>query len=157
VATVEAGFNLMSLFGLQPASTGTLRKVGGMQARIALITILTDDVPRLVTFYRDVLGFGVENPMDDYTEFVSEGVRFAVCDRKVLANTTHDPRFSESARGQAFELAFPLPTPQDVDRAYTEITMSGAIPVQPPMTMPWGQRTAFFADPDGNIHELFAD
>jgi len=23
--------------------------------------------------------------------------------------------------------------------------------------MPWNQRTAFIADPDGNIHEIFAD
>lgn len=151
------GFNVLALLGLEPASTGTMRKVGGMEGKIALITILTDNVPRLVAFYRDVLGFVAENPRDDYTEFRSEGVRFAVCNRMELANATHDPRFSEPARGQAFELAFPLPTPDDVDRAYMEITGKGAIPVQPPATMPWGQRTAFFADPDGNIHELFAD
>lgn len=154
---MDVGFNVLALLGLEPLSTGVAGKVGRMQGKIALITILTDDVPRLVAFYRDVLGFAVENPRDDNTEFVSEGVRFAVCNRKELANATHDPRFSEPARGQAFELAFPLPTREDVDRAYAEITMNGAIPVQPPATMPWGQRTAFFADPDGNIHELFAD
>lgn len=128
-----------------------------MQGKIALITILTDDVPRLVAFYRDVLGFAVGNSADNYTEFRSEGVRFAVCNRTELVHATHDPRFSEPARGQAFELAFPLSTREDVDRAYAEITANGAAPIQPPATMPWGQRTAFFADPDGNIHELFAD
>jgi len=128
-----------------------------MQAKIALITILTDDVPRLVAFYRDVLGFAVENPADDYNEFVSEGVRFAVCKRTILAETTHHARFDEPPRGQAFELAFPLPSRDEVDRAYVEITANGATPIQPPATMPWGQRTAFFADPDGTIHELFAD
>ncbi len=128
-----------------------------MQAKIALITILTDDVPRLVAFYRDVLGFATENPQDDMTEFVSEGVRFAICNRTELVNATRHPSFSELARGQVFELAFPCPTRDDVDRAYAEITAKGATPVQPPATMPWGQRTAFFADPDGNIHELFAD
>lgn len=148
---------MLALLGLEPVSAGRSRKVGGMQGRIALISLLTDDVPRLVAFYRDVLGFAVENPMDDYTEFVSEGVRFAVCNRKELVNATHHPRFSEPARGQSFELAFPLPTREEVDRAYAEITANGATPVQPPATMPWGQRTAFFADPDGNIHELFAD
>ncbi len=154
---VAVGFNVLALLGLEPASTGAVRKVGSMEGKIALITILTDDVPRLVAFYRDVLGFVAENPIDNYTEFRSEGVRFAVCGRAILAETTHDPRFSEPTRGQAFELAFPLPTRDDVDRAYAEITANGATPVQPPATMPWGQRTAFFADPDGNIHELFAD
>lgn len=38
-----------------------------------------------------------------------------------------------------------------------ELLANGAVAVQPPDDMPWGQRTAFFADPDGNIHELFAD
>jgi lactoylglutathione lyase len=157
VSAVQTDFNVLALFGLGPLSTGTPGKVDRMQGKIALVTILTDDVPRLVAFYRDVLGFAVENPMDDYTEFVSEGVRFAVCNRTELVNATHHPRFSEPVHGQAFELAFPLPTQDDVDRAYAEITANGATPIQPPATMPWGQRTAFFADPDGNIHELFAD
>lgn len=30
-----------------------------MQGKIALITILTDSVPEMVKFYRDVLGFSV--------------------------------------------------------------------------------------------------
>lgn len=154
---MQAGFNVLALLGLEAVSASTPRKVGRMQGKIALVTILTDDVPRLVAFYRDVLGFAAENPSGAMTEFVSEGVRFAVCNRNELAKATHHPRFSEPARGQAFELAFPLPTPDDVDRAYAEITADGATPIQPPATMPWGQRAAFFADPDGNIHELFAD
>jgi lactoylglutathione lyase len=157
VNAVQTGFNVLALLGLEPVSASTIRKVGRMQGKIALITILTDDAPRLVAFYRDVLGFAVENPLDNYTEFRSEGVRFAVCDRTELVNATHHPSFSEPAKGHAFELAFPLPTRDDVDRAYAEITANGATPIQSPATMPWGQRTAFFADPDGNIHELFAD
>jgi hypothetical protein len=33
----------------------------------------------------------------------------------------------------------------------------GAIPIKKPSYMPWNQRTGFFADPDGNVHEVFAD
>jgi len=33
----------------------------------------------------------------------------------------------------------------------------GAREVHKPEDMPWNQRTALFADPDGNIHEIFAD
>ena len=154
---MQTGFNVLALLGLEPTAASTTRKVGRMQGKIALVTILTDDVPRLVAFYRDVLGFVAENPRDDMTEFVSEGVRFAVCNRAELIQATQHPSFREPARGQAFELAFPLPTRDDVDRAYAEITAKGATPIQSPATMPWGQRTAFFADPDGNIHELFAD
>ena len=42
--------------------------------QIALITILTDDVPRLCAFYRDVLGFAVQQDLGPYVEFQSAGV-----------------------------------------------------------------------------------
>jgi lactoylglutathione lyase len=132
-----------------------------MQPKIALITILTDNIGPLVRFYRDALGFRPQGEIDEanlsYTEFESAGVRFAICQRSVMAQFTGHASFSESTRGQAFELAFPCESPAEVDTAYAEIISKGATPVQAPANMPWNQRTAFFADPDGNIHELFAD
>jgi len=123
---------------------------------IALVTILTDDVPALTRFYGDVLGFPLEHGPGDYVEFRSPGVRFALCARRVMADATHHGSYAEPRRGQSFELAFPLPAPAEVDAAYADLVARGATPVQAPADMPWGQRAAFFADPDGNIHELFA-
>jgi lactoylglutathione lyase len=128
-----------------------------MVAQIALITILTDDVTRLVTFYHTVLGFAIKQDMDQYVEFESPGVRFAICTRAVLFSVSQHPSYKQVHSGQAFELAFPLDSPAAVDQRYMEIVLQGATPVQTPMDMPWGQRTAMFADPDGNIHELFCD
>lgn len=128
-----------------------------MQPTIALITILTDDVPGLSGFYTEVLGFETVSEEDQYVELRSEGVRFAICDRSVMAKVTDHPGYRERRSGQTFELAFPLDLPEAVDQAYAEILVKGGIPVKAPNTMPWGQRTAFFADPDGNIHELFSD
>jgi lactoylglutathione lyase len=128
-----------------------------MKGQIALITILTDNVPALCRFYQAALGFSVKTDMGEYVEFESEGVRFAVCARSVMKSATGDLSFTETRVGQSFELAFPLVLPEKVDEAYAEIVAKGAKPIQSPASMPWGQRTAFFADPDGNIHELFAD
>jgi len=128
-----------------------------MEPKIALITILTNNVPRLVSFYRDILGFSVKNDLDQYVEFENEGVRFAICAHSIMEKATCHPSYSAPRRGQSFELAFPLENPGDVDEAYKQILALGATPIQEPATMPWGQRTAFFADPDGNIHELFAE
>lgn len=128
-----------------------------MKGKIALITILTGNVPALLQFYRDVLGFQAKGDMGEYVEFESEGVRFAICSRSIMEGATKHPSYKEPKSGQSFELAFPLDTPEEVDKAYADIVAKGATPIQAPTTMPWGQRTAFFADPDGNIHELFAD
>jgi lactoylglutathione lyase len=128
-----------------------------MISQIALITILTDDVPRLAAFYRDALQFEVKQDAGGYLEFHHNGVRFAVCNRSILYEASGHASFAEPRRGQCFELAFPCAEPAEVDRRYAEIVARGAAPIHAPADMPWGQRTAMFADPDGNIHELFAD
>ena len=128
-----------------------------MEPRIALITILTNDVPGLKNFYQTVLGFTIQQDLDQYVEFESPGVRFAICARSVLYAVSKHPSYQQAHSGQAFELAFPLETPTEVDETYKEIVLRGATPVQTPQDMPWGQHTAMFSDPDGNIHELFCD
>lgn len=128
-----------------------------MQAKIALITLLTDYVPGMVAFYRDVLEFPVKLDMGAYVEMENEGVRFAICDRMIMQKATGHESYQTGASGQAVELAFPCPTPEEVDAAYERIIAGGAKPVKAPDSTPWGQRTAFFADPEGYIHELFSD
>jgi lactoylglutathione lyase len=128
-----------------------------MLNQIALITILTDDVPRLAAFYHDVLGFPVKQDLGVYVEFYNDGVRFAVCARSILREASGHASYTAAHQGQAFELAFPCGEPAEVDRVYAEIVAQGAAPIHAPADMPWGQRTAMFADPDSNLHELFAD
>lgn len=52
------------------------------------------------------------------------------------------------------ELAFDLPSYKDVDREYQRVLEAGAEPVLAPVTEPWGQRTSYVADPDGNLIEI---
>lgn len=127
-----------------------------MKGRIGLVTILTDDVPSMKGFYKNVLGFEVKEDLGSYIEFANEGIRFAVCTRQVMHEGTKHPSYGETRAGQAFELAFPLDSPEEVERAYEEIVSNGATPVKGPEMMPWGRMTAFFADPEGNIHELYS-
>jgi catechol 2,3-dioxygenase-like lactoylglutathione lyase family enzyme len=107
-------------------------------------------------FYVDVLGFEAKEDLGNYVEFANEGVRFAICTREVMHEGTDHLSYRETRKGQAFELAFPLDSPEEVERAYDEIVSKGAAPVKGPMMMPWGRMTAFFADPEGNIHELYS-
>ena len=128
-----------------------------MQTKIALITILTDHVPGMVQFYRDALGFQVAVDLGQYVELENEGVRFAICDRDIMEKATHHAGYRDTRKGQSFELAFPCDTPDDLDQSFEFILRHGATSIQPPSSMPWGQRTAFFADPEGYIHELFSE
>lgn len=126
-----------------------------MKVQINLITILTNDVSEMTRFYRDILGFQVESESENYVEFKNEGVRFSICTRQIMADITGHPSYKEVVKGKSFELAFPCESPEDVVKTYNELIGKGATPIKEPAEMPWGQTTAFFADPDGNIHEIF--
>lgn len=126
-----------------------------MKSKINLITIWTNDIDKMKKFYNQVLEFKIINDLGDYVEFENEGVRFALCLREVMYNFSSE--YKKNASGQAFELAFPCDNVNDVDESYSRLISMGANPVHAPQNMPWNQRTALFADPDGNVHEIFAE
>ncbi len=126
-----------------------------MKSEINLITIWTDNFKEMKNFYNEVLGFKIKNKLDSYVEFENPGARFAICTREVMFS--HSSKYKEKATGQSFELAFPCDNPTDVDESFKKLISLGATPIHEPQNMPWNQRTALFADPDGNIHEIFAD
>lgn len=69
--------------------------------------------------------------------------------------TCHES-YRKPCEGQLFELAFLVGSPEDVDRVYEELVAKGATPLKMPEMMPWGRRTGFIADPEGNIHEIYS-
>lgn len=128
-----------------------------MNARINQVGILTNNFETMLAFYRDVMGFKVKLHLPKHVEFENPGVRFAISNLPVMTEVTGHPSFAEEKKGQCFELAFAVDTPAEVDTTYEDLVAKGATPIKAAADMPWGQRTAFFADPDGNIHEVFAD
>lgn len=126
-----------------------------MKVEIHLITIWTNDIDKMKSFYNEVLGFKVKNDLGNYVEFENSGMRFAICMREVMYD--YSKEYEKNVFGQAFELAFPCENPSDVDQSFKKLISMGATPIYEPQDMHWSQRTALFADPDGNIHEIFAE
>lgn len=126
-----------------------------MKAKINLITIWTNDINTMKKFYNEVLGFSIKNDVGSHVEFENDGVRLAICMREDMYNFSGE--YKKKAEGQAFELAFPCENPNEVDESFKQLVTKGATSIQSPQNMPWKQRTAFFSDPDGNIHEIFAE
>ena len=128
-----------------------------MEAKINMIGIITSNFTEMYNFYKDVMGFKVKMELESFVEFESEGVRFAISTADVMAQATGEESYKEEKKGHSFELAFNCETPLGVDESYNSLTGKGAKPIKAPADMPWGQRTAFFADPDDNIHEVFTN
>lgn len=128
-----------------------------MKVRLEGITMLANDVSALAGFYREVIGFKTVIEEDHYVEFENNGIRLAICSKALMAeNTNQHHSFIEERKGQAFELNFECNSPEVVRELFEAFISKGATAVTEPKTMSWGHTTGFFADPEGNIHSIFA-
>jgi len=125
--------------------------------KIDMLGIFTDQFDAMKAFYVSVLGFEIGVELEKYVEFSGQGVRFALCERSVMAASVSAQHFGERATGRPVSLAFRCQSKAALEADFGELISKGAEQVREPSVMPWGQYTAFFADPDGHVHELFVD
>ena len=126
--------------------------------RYDMIGLFVEDMPKMVGFYRDVMGFGIKNlGGDSYVEFDSAGVRFSMYARKELPELLgQTPTYPDGLNG-TFELVVNVHERENVDRLYAKAIAGGAKPVYAPRDEPWKIRSAMVADPDGNLIEIMSD
>ena len=123
--------------------------------QINMVGLFTDQFEAMKGFYAGVLEFEIVEQLDSYVEFGGQPVRFAICERKIMQQVTGYPGYDRPATGTPFELAFECGTRAELDDRFRELVSQGAKLVKSPAIMPWNQYAAFFADPDGHVHELF--
>ena len=117
--------------------------------------LFVEDMPTMVRFYRDVLGFEIkedENTSNVY--LVKDGTLFLLYGRNDFEKMTgRKYQYTRGVNGH-FEIALSVDTFADVDKEYARIIAQGGSPVLEPTTEPWGQRTCYIADPEGNLIEI---
>ena len=129
-----------------------------MTIRLEGITVLADDVATLADFYEFALGWEVEVREEAYVAFGGQGVRVAIFSRPLMSgNTDGHPAYAAQFTGQAFELNLQCDSADEVERRYDQLVAAGATPTGRPALRAWGHFAGFFADPEGNIHSLFAN
>ncbi len=109
----------------------------------------------MIRFYRDVLGFEIRESEDATNVYLEkDGTLFLLYGRNDFERMT-GRRFgyAQGVNGH-YEIALSVENYAAVDRAYENMIVKGAQPVMPPTTEPWGQRTCYIADPEGNLIEI---
>ena len=117
--------------------------------------LLVNDMGKMIRFYRDVLGFGIkedENTSNVY--LIKDGTLFLLYGRKDFEKmTSRKYEYTKGINGH-FEIALYVDTFEEVDKEFNTAISKGATPIMEPTTEPWGQRTCYIADPEGNLIEI---
>jgi catechol 2,3-dioxygenase-like lactoylglutathione lyase family enzyme len=124
-----------------------------LPARLSIVTLGARDMGTLRRFYRGLGWPELPDGDDTWTGFLLSGVLLALFPMGDLT--------AEAAPGGAtptgwagVTLACAVDSRDEVDRAFSAAVAAGATPVAEVTDRPWGGRSAFIADPEGNRWEI---
>ena len=117
--------------------------------------IFVKDMPTMVRFYRDALGFEIKEEEDASNVYlVKDGTLFLLYRRTDFEQMAKRPfSYANDINGH-YEIAVGVEHYAAVDDTFKKVVSKGAVPVLGPTTEPWGQRTFYVADPEGNLIEI---
>lgn len=114
--------------------------------------ILVRDMAAMRRFYEGVLRFPLARELSaGWIEYQIGGNTLALSRPGRTGKDAPVP-----AGSAALQLAFRVPAPE-VDRCAEELRRQGIALLEPPTDQPFGHRTLFFRDPDGNLLEVYAE
>jgi catechol 2,3-dioxygenase-like lactoylglutathione lyase family enzyme len=123
----------------------------GSGPKLVNTCLITNDVNRLVEFYEPILALKAKRTGEDYAEFPTGVGVLAVFSED--AQEKYIPGSAEAAKNKSVVLQFRV---GDVDQEYRRLQGLVKTWVKPPTTQPWGTRSIYFRDPDGNLVDFYA-
>jgi len=116
----------------------------------ASIRIITDDLEQIVQFYEQVTGVPAVRATPVFAQLNLPSATLAFGHTQTTELFGQD--CARPADNHSVIIEFLV---DDVDREYERLTALVEQWVQKPTTMPWGNRSILFRDPDGNLVNLF--
>lgn len=114
------------------------------------VRVIASDVRQLVEFYEHVTGLAARWATEDFAELLTPAGTLAIASARTMelfANAAARP-----ADNHTVIIEFRV---DDVDSEYERLRGVVGEFVQGPTTLPWGNRSVLFHDPDGNLVNLF--
>lgn len=127
-----------------------------MKHTINAIGIAVKDMQVMAAFYREVMGFDLEWDGGDFASAKQKnGGYFNLYKRPDNSGLLNPLTYPAGING-TFQFTCDIDDPDEVDKEYQRLLAAGATPIVPPTTWPWGMRSFFAADPEGNQIEILA-
>jgi lactoylglutathione lyase len=119
---------------------------------LGYIVLFVEDLERTLAFYAGKVGLPVRFRAEGYVELAVEGSKLAFLARSRVSELVGDAHAGRPTSG-SHESSVTLLV-EDIDRTHRELTARGVTFLGAPKDRPWGQRTAYFVDPDGHLIEI---
>lgn len=114
------------------------------------LRIITADIKRLVQFLEKATNLTARWATDDFAEIVTSSFTLAIGSTRTLS--FFGEGIAQPASNKSVIIEFRV---ENVDDDYERIKDLTSEIVQKPTTMPWGNRSLLFRDPDGNLINFF--
>lgn len=119
--------------------------------QLTYVIILCDDFERMTAFYRELFAFPVDSESDTSLAFRAGSVLLALRKR-----TREYDGSGVRLELPGVQIAFRV-SPAEVEECYVQLVDKGVEILEPPTDQLRGHRTVYFADPEGNMLEVYAE
>ncbi len=113
------------------------------------ICIVTDKVVELTNFYKKLLAVDADGD-ENHTDLRTNGAAISIFSKEGMDGLA--PGSMDSSGIGNITLNFRV---ENVDKEYERVSALGVEFIKLPTTHPWGARSFWFRDPDGNIVNFF--
>ena len=137
----------------RPAPAKAAATAGGLKLGEASPSFTVNDLDRSLAWYRDVLGFSVDERWERDGKLM--GVSLQAGDVTFMIGQDDWKKGRDRKKGEGFRLY--CTTTQDVDALARRIQSRGGMLDQEPQDQPWGTRDFSLTDPDGFKITIGAD
>jgi len=118
--------------------------------KLTSLRIITTDLKLLVQFFEQVTGLPAQWYTDDFAEIITNTATLAIGSTRTMS--VFGEGLVKPASNYSVIIEFRV---ANVDDEFERIKDFITDIVQVPTTMPWGNRSLLFRDPDGNLINFF--
>lgn len=118
--------------------------------KLTSIRLIANDIQQSVRFYEEILGLTAQWFTPDFAELSASSITIAIGSTRTMQMFSDSPIIFGNMAPIIIEFLV-----ENVDHEYIRIKNSASKIIQEPTTMPWGNRSLLFCDPDGNMLNFF--
>lgn len=118
--------------------------------KLTSLRMISQDIKAAVAFYEQVIGTTANWYTEDFAELSTGSITIAIGSTRTMQMFSED--LTDFAGSKSTIIEFMV---KNVDEEYERIKSTASSIIQEPTTMPWGNRSLLFCDPDGNMINFF--